>query len=214
LSQIELEFSVVGQVYYIHHNSFCRIFPPFDVISQNFIEEDFTCCHFYYLADEKHNPEKNAVWIDEPYVDGTGRGWLISCIAPVYRQNQHIGTVGADLTLELINKNWTLSSNRFPVLLVSDSGQIIGGHHEAFRIFSFPQLVNHNFLDTIKLNSFLPKHFNLKNSQVKEIREISTKILAKASFRTVMQTFDKKYLVGSQRLEKAGLILIMMTESP
>jgi HAMP domain-containing protein len=53
------------------------------------------------LANPKNNPLKEVIWT-EPYYDTVGNGWLVSCIAPIYRQSEFIGTVGIDLQLDVI----------------------------------------------------------------------------------------------------------------
>ena len=40
--------------------------------------------NFYYEADKKHNPKKEPVWTDV-YLDPAGKGWMISLIAPIYK---------------------------------------------------------------------------------------------------------------------------------
>ena len=53
------------------------------------------------LASPKHNPDKKIVWTD-PYFDTVGNGWMISCLGPLYLENQFIGDVGIDITLDVI----------------------------------------------------------------------------------------------------------------
>ena len=53
------------------------------------------------LANPKNNPLRQVIWTD-PYYDTVGAGWLVSCIAPIYRDSEFIGTVGIDLQLNVI----------------------------------------------------------------------------------------------------------------
>lgn len=60
--------------------------------------EDF---NFYYLADAAHNPTRGAVWTGT-YLDPAGKGWMNSCIVPVYQGDRLEGVLGIDLTTETI----------------------------------------------------------------------------------------------------------------
>jgi len=56
---------------------------------------------YYQIAAPARNPGKQVVWVP-PYYDTVGNGWLVSCVAPVYRGTDFIGVVGIDLTLDAI----------------------------------------------------------------------------------------------------------------
>jgi HAMP domain-containing protein len=53
------------------------------------------------LANNRNNPEKKVIWTD-PYYDTVGNGWLVSCIGPIYKGSEFIGTVGIDIQLDTI----------------------------------------------------------------------------------------------------------------
>lgn len=59
---------------------------------------------FYYLADKKHNPSKNYVWTDT-YLDPAGKGWMLSCIVPIYNNGFLEGVSGLDITIDKIIKH-------------------------------------------------------------------------------------------------------------
>ena len=59
---------------------------------------------FYYLADKKHNPTKSYVWTDT-YNDPAGKGWMLSCIVPIYNGEFLEGVTGIDITIENIIKH-------------------------------------------------------------------------------------------------------------
>jgi HAMP domain-containing protein len=53
------------------------------------------------LANIRNNPEKKVIWTD-PYYDTVGNGWMVSCIGPIYKGTEFIGTVGIDVQLDTI----------------------------------------------------------------------------------------------------------------
>jgi len=52
-------------------------------------------------ANPINNPQKKVVWTD-PYFDPVGNGWMVSCIAPIYKGSEFIGTIGIDVKLTQI----------------------------------------------------------------------------------------------------------------
>jgi len=62
---------------------------------------DVTAFDFYYLADAEHNPDRGPEWT-ELYWDPAGLGWMVSSIAPVYRDNELVAVTGIDITLKRI----------------------------------------------------------------------------------------------------------------
>jgi HAMP domain-containing protein len=47
------------------------------------------------------DPQKKPVWVG-PYYDPVGNGWMISCVAPIYRLSEFIGVTGIDVTLDVV----------------------------------------------------------------------------------------------------------------
>ena len=74
LMEIVDKYPEVVQAYYNDKCSYNRIYPYFDVITQYEPKMDIPKYNFYYLADQQHNPDKQAVWVKEPYVDPAGAG--------------------------------------------------------------------------------------------------------------------------------------------
>jgi len=56
---------------------------------------------YFQIATPARDPQAQIVWVP-PYYDTVGNGWMISCVAPVYRGSEFIGVVGIDLTLDAV----------------------------------------------------------------------------------------------------------------
>lgn len=118
----------IAQVYFNSYDSMNRLCPFMpDALGQYAHDIEIPTYNFYYLADEKHNPQKKVVWTNT-YFDPAGRGWMISAIAPVYKKEFLEGVVGVDVTIDqLIN---TILSLKLPyvsmAMLVDDNGTILG----------------------------------------------------------------------------------------
>ncbi|WP_272977372.1 ATP-binding protein [Idiomarina baltica] len=126
MRQMVTEDSWVQQVYFNTHDSLNVIYPFIDVGSQYAADVNIPKFNFFYLADKKHNPERKPVWTPV-YLDPAGQGWMLSVIAPVYKDDSLVGVAGADVTIEkLVNY---LTHTRVPwdgfVVLASQSGKIL-----------------------------------------------------------------------------------------
>ncbi|QIR76945.1 sensor histidine kinase [Sulfurospirillum diekertiae] len=118
----------IAQVYFNSYDSMNRLCPFMpDALGQYAHDIDIPTYNFYYLADEKHNPQKKVVWTNT-YLDPAGKGWMISAIAPVYKEDFLEGVVGIDVTIDQLISN--ILSLKLPytsmTMLVDENGNILG----------------------------------------------------------------------------------------
>jgi signal transduction histidine kinase/ActR/RegA family two-component response regulator len=99
---------------------------------------DVTAFDFYYLADAEHNPDRGPEWT-ELYWDPAGLGWMVSSIAPVYRDDELVAVTGIDITLKRIVEGIVglqVEQSGF-AFLMSDSGQAIAFPERAAEFLKF-----------------------------------------------------------------------------
>lgn len=99
---------------------------------------DVTAFDFYYLADAEHNPDRSPEWT-ELYWDPAGLGWMVSSIAPVYRDDQLMAVTGIDITLQRIVEGIVglqVEQTGF-AFLMSGSGQAIAFPERAAEFLQF-----------------------------------------------------------------------------
>lgn len=53
-------------------------------------------------AGPQRNPARKLVWTP-PYLDASGKGMMVTLLAPVYLQDNYVGAVGADVTLQMLD---------------------------------------------------------------------------------------------------------------
>jgi signal transduction histidine kinase len=96
--------------YFITTDSISRIYPQLDFpdlirrkkLPANMRAQDYP---FFYMGDPEHNPRRQVVWTN-PYFDVTDRGWMVTCMAPVYLRGEKFrGVVAVDVTLENFRRN-------------------------------------------------------------------------------------------------------------
>ena len=171
------KYPEIVQLYYNDKYSLNRIYPYFDVLSQYEAKMDIPAFNFYYLADEKHNPEKKSLWISEPYVDPAGRGWMVSAIAPVYYNDSLEGVPGIDVTINMITKRYVLDNPTSMTLIIDNSGAIVAAQEGTINLLSFPPLFDHKYIETIKQDTYRKELYNLALSKEAIVRQIATEIL-------------------------------------
>jgi len=103
--------------YFLGKEGFLRYYPRVNML--DLFPSDFsTIDDIYFLpATPKYNPEKKLKWTPL-YKDPAGQGLMISAIAPVYVENDFIGVVGTDMTLnKLVNSYIKENETRYSILL-------------------------------------------------------------------------------------------------
>lgn len=184
----------VAQVYYNDRNSIGRMYPFFDVLAVFEPKIDVTQYAFYYLATERFNPERKAVWVKEPYLDPAGRGWIISSIAPVYENDRLQGVAGMDITISTLIERYFKTTN--PIYAIVDqNGLVVATVSQGARILQLPPLVNHKYLETIRSDHFRSEEFNLLKSTNKAIRAVAQKIVHTGAAEARLSSDGETYTV-------------------
>ncbi|TFV97898.1 hypothetical protein E4S40_04465 [Algoriphagus kandeliae] len=166
----------IAQVYFNTSNQVSRVYPSYDVINMVDPNIDVTEFNFYYEADEEHNPEKGPVWIQEPYVDPAGKGWILSLVHPVYDGDKLFAVIGIDVTVDEIIQNF-FDNYEGSFLIVNRKGDIVAGTSSAIESLSMPPLKNHVYRETINADYFRITDYNLFNSKSREVRKMASRFL-------------------------------------
>lgn len=162
MRDIQQTHPLVGQIYLNTFDSLNRIYPYFEVLSQYAPRMDIPSFNFYYEADAAHNPGRGVVWTDV-YVDPAGQGWMVSCIAPVYRGDFLEGVVGLDVTVATIVDailNLAIPWDGYGVL-VSKTGTLLALPRAGETDWGLKELTTHAYTDFIRQNTFKPEAFNV-----------------------------------------------------
>ncbi|MHA7128416.1 hypothetical protein [Algoriphagus namhaensis] len=168
--------TAVSQVYTNSVTQVSRLYPAFDALSLLEPDLDLTSFNFYYEADAEKNPERQARWIPDPYIDPAGRGWIISLISPVYVEDSLHMVLGIDFQInELLN--FTMDEFEEDFLLVTGNGDLVAGSPKAINSLGFPPLKNHIYRETIKEDNFRISDYNLYNSKSPEVRKMAQELL-------------------------------------
>lgn len=85
-------------VYYTSKHKFINIYPWVPSAEFRFSEKLYKK-EFYTLGGPEVNPSKGTFWTSV-YLDEAGKGVMVTAAKPVYRQQEFLGTVALDFTLE------------------------------------------------------------------------------------------------------------------
>ncbi len=196
LMEIVEKYPEVVQSYYNDKNSYNRIYPYFDVITQYEPKMDIPKYNFYYLADMRHNPDKKAVWVKEPYVDPAGRGWMVSAIAPVYVDGELEGVPGLDVSINTITDRY-LDMENADLVLLDASATVVSIQDYLTSLLSLPPLETHKYLETIRSDTYRTDNYNLLKSRSREIRNMAQRIFNENQNNVTFQKADKTIRVMS-----------------
>ena len=107
---------------------------------------DMSQFNFFHDANAEHNPERKTVWTGI-YADPAGRGWMLSCISPVYRGDVLKGVVGLDVTFgEMTDSIVKLSlPGGASSLLVDSDGMILARTDRVRRLIGLGDLQPYDY---------------------------------------------------------------------
>gem|GEM_PF-810335 len=147
--------------YFISHDNMVRAYPIMDDFYEQFPKDfDLTEFNFYYLADAKHNPKRESVWTNA-YFDPAGKGWMLSNLVPIYKNNFLEGVTGLDVTLTTFSKH-ILSKNlqwNSGAIVMDKHGNILTMSKTAERYLGLADESHYNYKDNL-INT-KPTEFNL-----------------------------------------------------
>jgi hypothetical protein len=165
-------FPTISQVYFNSKIQLNRLYPPYDVNAMLEPDLDLTKFNFYYKGDQKHNPSKGPVWVDEMYIDPVGRGWMITLAHPVYVGEELKLVLGFDITLNDIIENYINKSKR-ELIIVDGKGTVVAGKAKAIEALALPSMKNYTYTQTITSDSYRKEEFNLFKSKDEDVRSHS-----------------------------------------
>lgn len=153
---------LVDQIYYVTFDSSTRVYPYLDAAELFPADFDPTEFNFYYEADETNNPAREVVWTDV-YLDPAGKGWMTSCLAPVYTGDFLEGVVGIDVTVGTLNQqvlNLNVPWGGY-ALLLSECGTLLALPDAGRSDWCLGNLTDVSYEDYIFEDTYRPDSFNL-----------------------------------------------------
>jgi HAMP domain-containing protein len=151
------------------------------------------------LANQFNNPQKTVLWT-EPYFDTVGNGWLVSCIGPIYKNNEFIGSVGIDIQLDTI-LNTVLDISIYDTghaFLIDDSGITIA-HKDLDSVREAQMATDPEDID-VNIQS-------LESSSSEFLNFLNIIETSEDGFETVTYEDGKKYYIGYEKVTGTNFVL-------
>lgn len=197
-------YAEIDQVYINDKNGLLRIFPGIDVLVNVLPKENLSAFNFYYLANEIHNKEKKAIWINRPYLDPAGRAWIISLIAPSYDENNELlGVLGFDMVINNLRKQY-LKKNMF---LVNSDGNLIAFDNSLTDIFEIITLEKSLYYEIVMKEKYLCNSYNLSKNKDIVIRELFNNIIENEGSYFKYE-IDNKYIIVVEKIDVIDSYLV------
>lgn len=207
LIRICRDFPEVCQAYYNDSHSLNRIYPWFDTLAQYPPRMNIPEFNFYYLADAQHNPSRLGVWVDEPYVDPAGRGWMISAIAPVYVGGELKGVPGLDVTISTLVGRYFKNTPR-ALVVISREGVLVAATEPAIELLEMPPLKDHKYLETVKLDTFKPDEYNIRKSSLRPVRAMAVRLLDEFQASVPVELAGSPHVARAARVRELGWLVV------
>lgn len=201
------QHEMVSQVYFNSKQQVNKLYPPYDALAMVETNLDVTSFNFYYLGDEKNNPERETLWVDEIYIDPVGRGWMISLIHPVYIDDALKMVLGFDITLNTIIDNY-LSKFDNNFVIVDATGTLVAGKTKAIESLSLPPLKNHTYTQTITSDTFRKEEFNLFRSKSREVRKMASKVILGNESEYTLTDYGLQVRITAERMNILDWVLL------
>ncbi|MBT3208218.1 MAG: hypothetical protein HN704_06965 [Bacteroidetes bacterium] len=197
----------IVQLFYYDKNSILRLYPFFDTQFQFKAKLDITQFGFYSRANEKNNPKKKVIFINEPYADPAGRGFLISVVAPVYDKEKFMGVLGANITINTIVEEY-FDENTQKVLVLNDSGTIITASNYVYNVISIPLPEKYQYYKNVSNHNYLRKINSLSKHKNVEFRNFIKQIIRKENEQIEIEINEYNFCLNPIEIEKLGWIII------
>jgi len=159
----------------------------------------------FYEAGPKYNPTREAVWI-KPYIDATGKGYIVSVTAPIYKKDTFEGSAGCDIRVMPIGEKF-LSSER-NLMIVTDETLVVASTPRCNELLKFKGLGKYYYLQNITEDVSAPDRFKLSHSDTPSVKAMARRLLAESEFTISLR--NRNYTIIRERIDIPGWFLVEM----
>jgi hypothetical protein len=195
----------ISQVYFLDTSSFLRIYPYINVV--NYLKNiDLTNLISFQTAKDRSFVSNNPYWINKPFADPYGRGWVFSCVKPVYFREHFIGIVAGDIRLHSI-KNRYFSSNTEIIMIINNEGGIICLTREASKLINIPQCRDFQYFKPVTEDIYIfnsPSLLDHKNSNLRN----AIKSLISGENKETFYIDNEKYTIYKSVIRETNWFLL------
>ncbi|MCD4832463.1 MAG: hypothetical protein K8R31_01610 [Bacteroidales bacterium] len=197
---------LLSQIYFLDTNSFLRIYPYIDVINYLKSSVDLKTFIPYQTVKKKPFINDNAYWINQPFADPYGRGWIISCVEPVYYRDRFLGILSGDITMRSLQNKY-FSSGTELILVIDRESKIICCTKEAAKITKIPQIREFRYYKPVTENIYACNNPSLTEHPNKNLRN-AIKSLLSGGTKEIFFMDSKKYTIYKSHIRETDWLLL------
>ena len=196
----------LSQVYFLDTASFLRIYPYINVI--NYLKSSVNLADLISFQTAKNKPfiVDNAYWVNKPFADPYGRGWIVSCVEPVHFRDQFLGVVSGDITLRSI-KNRYFSSNTEIIILINQEGEVICSTREASRLMNISQHRDFQYFKPVTSDIYIFNSPSLLTHKNNDLRN-AVKSLISGKSKEMFNIDNTKYTIYKSEVRETNWLLL------
>lgn len=187
-----------------------RLYPPIASASKLYRSgQQASLFEGYNLADEKNNPEREAIWT-AIHPDSQGRDWVLSNMTPIYHHGFMEGVIGVNVNLS----EFTAGLLSTPLIwdsmsLITDmNGNVLGqstGAKELLGITTLQKKYTQGDNTSLETNLFHHKAFN--GSDI----DLTNLIRSFNQTTCCLHISNQEYLISQQKIDEIDWRLIILT---
>ncbi len=194
-------------VYYTSKNKFINIYPWVPSSEFRFTEKLYQK-EFFTLGVPEVNPDKGTFWTSV-YLDEAGKGIMVTAAKPVYRQQEFLGTVALDFTLEeLGNYVKEFRPGLGALAIVNASGQLLA--HSSLKLTDSSQF-NDTLPEGVVAADINAACLDLKLVQLSQGYQYICYQLKNAPWQVIY--IEKKPLFITRIFSSIGIVFIVLLAS-
>jgi hypothetical protein len=159
----------------------------------------------YRAAAEQVNPERKTLWV-KPYIDAIGRGYMTSIITPVYHNDFLEGTLGIDITVDLISDKF-ISLSKKNLMIVTHRTIPVAINKNSSKILNIKGLEKYNYLKKEAENKSIPLSLMMINSTMADIRSIA-KWIKSPQKEITLPVNGRQFIFYKEKIPEIGWFLI------
>lgn len=192
--------ALIDQGYYIEGNGLLRVYPSVRIVNNISPRTNFFDISVFdkVMAKEKRSIQ----WFTIPFLNPSGRNWVISLFNPIYNDNALQGVLGYDIVVS----NFEAQYLEKDMLLINQAGDIISVDSSLYQLLNIKSREHDVYYEEIMAGKLPDNSYNLGNSKIKIIREMYSKIIAGETNFNIR--LDREYFIISKKVETIDSYLI------
>lgn len=196
------KFSFVTQVYYNDVESFSRVYPAFSAEGMIGPDMDLMAYNFVNVAVQDRS---NVQFINTPYIDPAGKGWVVSMVKAVEYDGELIGVFGVDLSVDMLQRLLIVKNG---MLIVNEYGEVIALSEDMYQQAGLKVLKEHRYYSGVDRTILLPEDYNLNKSKILGLRQMWQGIIVENKVRGNIEFDGEERQYCSIEIEGYGIYLI------